>query len=325
VAGAFFEATGDEAPVRVHKRGASYVVSLDARLSRMDPDAVAMLVAFHGARALLLRAHPGASEHQARMIALGTVARLVHDDVAHADIADLLLERFARAHGFPPSLSFAAVDKAMRAEDSARTSPKMIALLERSMEFTFLEVNPRRTSTKFRAYVGKALDLLMRSSAPVGRRTYEAIATGKVTVDELSDLNAADYARLRRDFAKDGVHVHERKDGVIDRKSMRAITTSIAGYMWDDRVYVAMGMDPADVARALVHEVNHVLNASEEHYRSDRATLIEEYRAFYAEEMFVGTQMTPARCRALKERVIRDYLLDDVTPVDVPDVPPGIV
>ena len=33
---------------------------------------------------------------------------------------------------------------------------------------------------------------------------------------------------------------------------MRAIPTSIAGYMWDERIYVAAGMDPTDVARALV-------------------------------------------------------------------------
>jgi hypothetical protein len=106
---------------------------------------------------------------------------------------------------------------------------------------------------------------------------------------------------------------------------MRAITASLAGYMWDDRVYVAPQMEPADIARALVHEVNHVLNESEEHYRGEKATLIEEYRAFYAEELFIGTDMTPARCKALKERVIADYLLKDVTPDDVPDVPPGIV
>ena len=84
----------------------------------------------------------------------------------------------------------------------------------------------------------------------------------------------SDFARVKRDFKKDGVDVH-RHDGEIDARSLRAITNDIAGYMWDDRVYVAPGMDPADIARALVHEVNHVLNESEEHYRSALSTLIE--------------------------------------------------
>jgi hypothetical protein len=255
------------------------------------------------------------------MIALGVAARFLHDTVAYADVADAILTQLAKARGFPPSLSFAAVEKAMSAPKAEDISPQMLALLERSMAHTFLEVNPHRTSSAFRKKIGAALDLLARSSAPVGRKTYEAIATGGVRVDSLADLNRADYARVRRDFAKEGTHIADMNDA----RALRAITASMAGYMWDDRIYVAENMPAADIARALVHEVNHVLNESEEHYRGAKQTLVEEYRAFYAESLFVGDKMTPRACRELKERVIADYLLKGVTPDDVPDVPPGIL
>lgn len=312
------------ASVRLQKRGTTFEVALDRTFAGADPDVIGMLTVFDGAQALLQRVHPDATEHQRRMIALGMVARLVYEDLPHGDVADLLLARFARARGFPPTLSFAAVEKAMRVEGSAQVSPKTLATLERAMEYTFLEVNPRRTSTAFRMLIGRALEILLRSPAPVGRRTYEAIATGKIVVDDLADLNAEDYQRLRRDFRKDGILVDERRDGVIKGASLRAITATIDGYMWDERIYVSGTLDPRDAARILVHEVNHVLNASEEHYRSDQKILVEEYRAFYAQSLLDGP-MKPAACRALKERVIRDYGLTGVTPDDVPDVPPGII
>jgi len=37
-----------------------------------------------------------------------------------------------------------------------------------------------------------------------------------------------------------------------------------------------------------VHEVNHVLNKSEEHYRGEKQELLEEYRAFYVEALFAA-------------------------------------
>ena len=73
----------------------------------------------------------------------------------------------------------------------------------------------------------------------------------------------------------------------------------------------------------LVHEVNHVLNRSEEHYRSDKAVLREEYRAALAERMLHAPQLSAEAYRALKQQVIDNYGLHDVTPEDVADVPEG--
>ena len=41
----------------------------------------------------------------------------------------------------------------------------------------------------------------------LGLATHEAIVTGKVKIDEMDDLEKADYVRIRRDYLKEGVNL----------------------------------------------------------------------------------------------------------------------
>lgn len=320
----FFDGTGKDPAVRVRwetregKR--ALCVAVNSAYSHQDKDALGMMITF--AVGLELAAVDARrAEPERRLLALSMVASYVYFLVEYADVADLLLRQFARQHGFPPGLSWPVVEKAVRADMDHDCSAETIAMLERGMEHSFLEVNPARTSSSFRRYVGEALELLRNSDTRIGRLTWERVATGRVQLDELSDLSRADYLRARRELLKDGVRLPERPT----EAAFRAITRSINGYMWDDRIYLSKGLSPKELASTLVHEVNHVLNRSEEHYRSDRQILVEEYRAFYAERMFAKQSLAPAACKALKERVIADYNLGGVTPADVPDVPPGFL
>jgi len=190
----------------------------------------------------------------------------------------------------------------------------------------FTEVNAARTSPEFKAYVGKALDVLKKSPTPIGQATYRYITTGKVRIDELTDLTRADFNRARRTLKGWGVNLSKddfERLGDKRSRASRAVQENLTGYMWDDRVYVEPGLTPKKLAATLVHEVNHVINRSEEHYRSDTAAFTEEYRAFYAERLFAGEAMTPAKCKALKAKVAKDYGFDQARLDEVPDVPPG--
>lgn len=192
--------------------------------------------------------------------------------------------------------------------------------------YAFTEVNPRSSSPAFRAYIQAGLAVLARSRRAIARATLWAITRGRVRIDLLADLTRPDFHRVRRDLLKDGVQLgaddflrlHDKRAG-----ASRAIRGVLDGYQWDDRIYVDGTLSPARLAKVLVHEVNHVLNASEENYRGARAMLREEYRALYAERLLAGVTMTRARCLALKRALIRDYGIPGVTPADVPDVPPG--
>lgn len=192
----------------------------------------------------------------------------------------------------------------------------------------FREVDARHSSAAFRQEVQAGLEVLRKSKSPVGRATFEAITRGGVRIDELTDLNREDFARVRKTLASFGSRVgadeyarlHEGKG-----HAFRAITQNLEGYEWDDRIYVPRGMPPSQLAKALVHEVNHVLNQSEEHYRGDTQALREEYRAFYAEKLFQGVKMTPAECQKLKASIVRDYGLPKARVAEIPDVPPGVL
>lgn len=188
---------------------------------------------------------------------------------------------------------------------------------------TFTEVRPERTSDAFRAQIEEALALLEKSGTPVARQTVAAIRSGRVRVDSLSDLTRADYRRVVVSYAKDRDPITGRWENLATSPTLRKLEADMAGWMWDDRVYVARGMSTKLLARTLAHETNHVLNASEEHYRGKKATLVEEYRAFLAEDLAFGPMPSAAVLRALKMRVITDYGLDGLTPADVPDLPPG--
>jgi hypothetical protein len=180
--------------------------------------------------------------------------------------------------------------------------------------------------TAFRAYVGRALKLLARSRSTEARRTLAAIGAGHVRVEPLEHLTAADFRRVRRDLLRWNIPLRESDfERLRDTRSQgfRAIARTLNGYMWGDRVYVHRDLKPRQLAATLVHEVSHVLNRSASHYRTAKAVLLEEYRAYYAEKRFAGVEMTPRRCLALKRRVIREYQLDGVVPTDVPDVPPS--
>lgn len=185
-------------------------------------------------------------------------------------------------------------------------------------------MKPQRSDPAFRRYLERGLEQLRASRGREARYTLAALTSGRVKVDAFSDLTARDFRHLRRDLAAQKLRPDDYRRLHDPRsRALRAISGAINGYMWDDRVYVHRQLSPKKLASTLVHEVTHVLNRSEERYRTPRSILLEEYRSFYAEKRFLGVEMTAARCRALKAWVIREYGLSGVTPADVPDLPPS--
>ena len=190
----------------------------------------------------------------------------------------------------------------------------------------FTEVDPEHTSASFQKYIAGGLAQLRKSRTAVARATVALITSGAVKIDLLSDVTQADFRRLRRSLRDDGIELKpddfERLRDPTSRPA-RAVANALRGYQWDDRIYVERGLTAKQLAATLVHEVNHVLNRSEEHYRGQRAAFVEEYRATYAEALFRGERITAAKARKLKNEVIALYGFDRVDPESVPDLPPG--
>lgn len=190
----------------------------------------------------------------------------------------------------------------------------------------FREVNEAHTSTGFKAYVGKALEVLRANKTEIGQATYRYITSGKVKIDQMQDLTRPDFERARHTLAGWGKELSKADfEKLHDGRSVaaRAVKDQLRGYMWDDRIYVEEGLSPQKLASTLVHEVNHVINRSEEHYRGDTQALLEEYRAFYAERLFAGDPMPPSKAKALKASVARSYEFGKARMGEIPDRPPG--
>ena len=188
----------------------------------------------------------------------------------------------------------------------------------------FFEVDPKHTNVEFQTLMGRALDVLKKNPTSVSQRAHRAITRGEVKVDLLSDLTREDFRRVRKTLAGWGFSIPDEAYATLhDRRTRasRAITQNMRGYQWDNRIYVDGGLGPTALARVLVHEVNHVLNKSEEHYRGDKSALREEYRAALAERLFDGDTMTAKKCLALKKAIIALYGLSKASPDDVADFP----
>ncbi len=193
---------------------------------------------------------------------------------------------------------------------------------------SFVEVKPERSSKEFRAYVDRAIAVLKADKSPLAQATYRYIATGKVKIDEVTDLTRADYLRTRKDLSKWTKALTPDAYGTLSNPkspASKALDRLLNGYMWDERIYVARGLSPKQLASTLVHEVNHFVNKSEENYRGPTQALIEEYRAFYVEALFAGEKMTPSKCAALKAEVASDYGFTKAQLGRIPDVPPGLL
>lgn len=206
----------------------------------------------------------------------------------------------------------------------------------------FDEVTPATSDAAFRAEIEAALAALCVSDSDrdLGYHTYRSIATGLVQLDVLEDLSDADYQTV--------LVFMELPSDTPREQAMPAILRDMVGYMWGNRLYFQLGLTTGELAATLVHEVNHVLNRSDENYylpidgavseaerkqilnelRTDHgAAFREEYRAFYVEEVYNGAPLDVGMrqsMRTLKQDVASLYELS----IDIdafPDFPEGVL
>lgn len=153
----------------------------------------------------------------------------------------------------------------------------------------FVEVDAAHSNATFRKYIERAIVKLEQDDSQIAQLTAKSIRSGRVKIDELSDLTCWDFERVIEEItpgvltSADWAHLHDVGGDVDD-----TLAAEIDGYMWSNRIYVSRGQPVMRLAATLVHETNHVINRSEVGYWDDLPTsaFLHEYRAFYAEAMF---------------------------------------
>jgi len=94
---------------------------------------------------------------------------------------------------------------------------------------------------------------------------------------------------------------------------LRKIKGSYQGYMWSNRIYLSNNSaNTEETAETLIHEINHVLNCSEQNYYKEEHVVdyekafLEEYRAFVAECVFKFDTNDPKKCSKYALKQLKD-------------------
>ena len=185
-------------------------------------------------------------------------------------------------------------------------------------------------SMKRHGFLSEVVGELERSRSAIARNTLEALRSGAIVVDTLDRLTVADCRQLVEENADQWSGVvasDECTEGESGRAQVPAkILEKVSGYQHENRIYIRQTPKVRDAAVTIVHETNHVANATHEHYASAREKLEEEYRAYYVALLFTdGRAPNAGYLHWLKGWIIEQYALAGVSAKDVSDVPPGIL
>jgi len=184
-----------------------------------------------------------------------------------------------------------------------------------------------------RARLVAALEWLKKTAASgsasrqrrLAGETLARVESGAVRIGSLASARGMDLWHMCKDLddaaARAACPAAPVDAGWADAAVLTAVTSELDGYMWGNRLYLAIdpdATDPAPLGTTLVHEVNHILNRSECWYYADyfahvvepSFAWLEEYRAFTAECVLKrGSGATALRCDdyALGELEAREY------------------
>lgn len=179
------------------------------------------------------------------------------------------------------------------------------------------------------AFRAQVLGVLERHPSAIARNTLAAVRDGKVVFDTLDRLTVADCRQLVEEnpdqwsgvVAADEC-VAATGDGIADVPER--ILERVSGYQHENRIYVRADAKAKDAAATLVHETNHVANATHERYSTSREKLEEEYRAYWVALVFTDGRAPGAGYLAwLKGWIIEQYALTGVGAGDLADIPAG--
>lgn len=180
------------------------------------------------------------------------------------------------------------------------------------------------------AFRAQVLGVLERHPSEIARNTLAAVQGGMVVFETLDRLSIADCRQLVEENPAQwsGVVsadecIASDEDATIAKVPAR-ILQRVSGYQHENRIYVRADAKVKDAAATLVHETNHVANATHERYSTAREKLEEEYRAYWVALLFTDGRAPGAGYLLwLKGWIIEQYSLAGVSPGELGDRPAG--
>ncbi len=164
----------------------------------------------------------------------------------------------------------------------------------------------------------QALEILRKNKHPIAVYTLKIIEKKKVKIIPFNKMVAEDL----NDYLSD--YHDENKERL---PSSYPPTKEVVGKFskaWNAKInYNRISInhdisDPRKLAEILVHEVNHFLNDSNEHYETKQQQFDEEFRAYVAEALVFSRQIRNCKLRAIASYVATRYGLPHPKSIEMP-------
>ncbi len=165
----------------------------------------------------------------------------------------------------------------------------------------------------------QAIELLKSKKNPIADYTLSVIENNILKIIPFNKMVQNDFNRYLNDYR------HAKSEDLpkkfppskeVVKKFSNAWSAKISG----NRVSIDNSLtDPKRIAEVLVHEANHFLNNSNDHYHTKEQRFAEEFRAETAEALVFSPYMTKARLRTIANHVADRFSLPHPKSVSMPD------
>lgn len=178
------------------------------------------------------------------------------------------------------------------------------------------------------AFLGDVLAILENSHSPIAANTIRALQSGAVHLDTLDRMTVEDCVQLLVENPKPWAGIASAEQCGSNPGLARVpapVLQRVSGFQNENRIYVNPARSPKDMAATVVHEMNHVVNHSGEHYGTQAEIFAEEYRAYFVAQQFedAGRPAGGAWLGWMKRWIVEQYGLDRVPPAGQADRPTG--
>jgi hypothetical protein len=165
----------------------------------------------------------------------------------------------------------------------------------------------------------QACEILKKSTNPVEMTTWDMIERKKVEVLPFIQFRKEDYFDLRAEYpAKKRTVLSRTFPPTID--TIKQLENDWSGRIYGNRIYICAGFKSVDkMKNTLVHEINHFLNHSNDHFTTKADQFREELRALLAEKATKPRPLTRLQVKLAAEKVAKDYELPLPKKITLPD------
>lgn len=179
--------------------------------------------------------------------------------------------------------------------------------------FTFFAKREPFSEITFRIHLQNAIDIISQNESSIASLVLKAIDSGEVTIKSFLKLTPEHFLRMQQSMLEDdGI---ELSDYPPTQDTAKLIAGQMDGIIYNDtHIYLSPFLGPEELARTLIHEVCHHLNArinqqERETLGPSRASYCDEVRSFIAEKVFLrnGRFLLRSDIKGVHATVTRQY------------------